>query len=68
MPVPSKFDLHIWVSTRRPGERNKSGGAEIVHGSTIYIFGTDDKASPMAKPDDPGLSISHDQRVQMGGA
>jgi len=35
------------------GKRDKYGNYEVVHGSAIYIFGTDGKARLMAKPNDP---------------
>ncbi|MGW8248868.1 MAG: SCO family protein [Acidiferrobacterales bacterium] len=50
------------------GKRDKYGNYEVVHGSAIYIFGTDGKARLMAKPNDPASSISHDLRMLMDGA
>ena len=50
------------------GKRDKYGNYEVVHGSAIYIFGTDGKARLMAKPNDPASSISHDLRMLMEGA
>jgi len=50
------------------GKSDKSGNYEVVHGSAVYIFGTDGKARLMAKTDDPASSISHDLRMLMGGA
>jgi len=50
------------------GKRDKYGNYEVVHGSAIYIFGTDGKARLMAKPNDPASAISHDLRMLMDGA